>query len=1118
MTAKTPSFFRVSLSVCVFCIVMISSILTQGQTASKPAAGVPDDWTHRHLVFSNPGTFTDAVKNGTLENWYKITNEPRYQMQQLKRSTLQRNLSGAADFAARTAIVSASAAATEAASKNPKKPTNEPVKKDWSMNLGDVQTGASLTAVVGTTISASTVPSGSNFTLDGVTFTANPPSSESATLTVNSLPTSSSNTVTVTNGSNHFVLTENATAGSATGTFNTLPTADALATVTIGPNTLNLATTATAAAYSLTLDTPGETTTGSITYSYTGTGSTYTFTISNSATTTACALSSGTTYTGTFADSGTPGTAGTHFRTALGDCVTAASLGTSLTVGGTGATATLTDTYLGTLLSVTSNTLNNQTNTPTTGSNGSAASCSAAGNTYTVDYVVSNGATGLASMASSLHSALGLCAGAADVSSTYTTGSTSLGITGSVIGNSFTSSNATVFSFSSVTGNDGTNACTSATAGTFGTGTTVAAVATAISDAVTACTSAIQAGTGINNTTSTNGSGGVTVNAYTPGTTGASGLTLATSGAWASWGSFGGGSDGSNSATTFKYWTGNTYDTQSQLATDIATALGDNTTTITPNFTIGTPSGGNILITYRTAGPSGNSQALTTSTTPDFTALTGGTFSGGVSTTVGAGQYPAKYSFSTTAAGLCSNSSTPDYVVYNTGSPGSSGQANIVAYDNIYSGCSSVSGASTTVPLVYWSYHTGPGVVVTSPVISLDGTKVAFIETPTSTGAATLRILKWSGGEGSDFSSPVAPDHLYTNTTAGAGGNTNWSACTSGSCMISVAFQTQLNPDTNSSPWYDYSSDTIYVGDNNGYLHKFTGVFLGASGEVTTTFPVAVETGQSLTGPVLDNTHSLVFVGSSDGILESVGSSSGTVVRSGAIGIAAIDIADSPTVDPSAGTVYAYVSAHSGGGPSVYQFTYSFASGNTGNAHITASGMGTAGTTVPLYAGDFDNAYYSSANPATPTGHMWVCGNTGGTPTLYALTITTNTLTTTPTTGPTLSNASATSCSPVTEFYNGTSDYIFVSPQTQSGTAAESCTANEGCVISFTVSGTTATHSGSGAFPGGGSAIVVDTQNTTVSGTLQIYFGILGSQGCGGSGGVGTGTGGCAIQASQTAP
>jgi len=63
----------------------------------------------------------------------------------------------------------------------------------------------------------------------------------------------------------------------------------------------------------------------------------------------------------------------------------------------------------------------------------------------------------------------------------------------------------------------------------------------------------------------------------------------------------------------------------------------------------------------------------------------------------GAGNYPAKFSFSTTTAN-CGGATTPDYVVYTTGLLGSGSQASVVAFDNLYSGCGG------TVPTVYWAH------------------------------------------------------------------------------------------------------------------------------------------------------------------------------------------------------------------------------------------------------------------------------------------------------------------------------------------------------------------------------------------------------------------------------
>ncbi len=500
--------------------------------------------------------------------------------------------------------------------------------------------------------------------------------------------------------------------------------------------------------------------------------------------------------------------------------------------------------------------------------------------------------------------------------------------------------------------------------------------------------------------------------------------------------------------------------------------------------------------------------------------------------TVGAGQYPAKYSFSTTNAGNCASASTPDYVVYNTGVAGASGtQANIIGYDNIYPGCT-----PGTVPKVYWSYYTGTGSVLTSPVLSGDGTKVAFVESGNPSGSSTLRILKFKSGQGTDYKSPVAPDKLYTNTTAGNGGNTAWSTCPTGnSCLVSVAFQTQTNTDTISAPFYDYASDTLWVGDSSGYLHKFTNVFLGSPGEVTSGgWPVDRSScNGAVASPVYDSTHSLIFVGDFCGGLDAI-TSSGSVTSSAAVGTGGPDIDEAPLVDPAAGEVYLFVTRDSTSSCSssrcsgVFQFPYNFASNSSGNGEAK---VGTGSNSRDIYAGTFDNAYFTSSSSSSPTGHLWVCGDTGGNPALYPITITNGTMTTGTITAATTVSATGTTCSPVTEFCNnggaactssvGT-DYIFVSPQTEPSTGFVSgCSASTGCVISYTVSGTTATLKAAGAIAGGASGMIVDTQNTSGSLTTNnLYFGTLSTSAtCAGvSGPVGNGTGGCAIQALQTAP
>ena len=153
---------------------------------------------------------------------------------------------------------------------------------------------------------------------------------------------------------------------------------------------------------------------------------------------------------------------------------------------------------------------------------------------------------------------------------------------------------------------------------------------------------------------------------------------------------------------------------------------------------------------------------------------------------------------------------------------GSGPPAAIVAIDHLYAtqgGNCLGSAANGTGPALKWAYKTTNGTPGTSAVLSLDGTKVAFVETgATGSTGATLRLLKWKSGEGT-LASPVSPT---TTLTAGQ----SWSAdCpAANSCMRSIAFG-QSAASTNSPPFPNYATDTIYVGDDGGAIHKFTGVF-----------------------------------------------------------------------------------------------------------------------------------------------------------------------------------------------------------------------------------------------------------------------------------------------------
>jgi hypothetical protein len=79
--------------------------------------------------------------------------------------------------------------------------------------------------------------------------------------------------------------------------------------------------------------------------------------------------------------------------------------------------------------------------------------------------------------------------------------------------------------------------------------------------------------------------------------------------------------------------------------------------------------------------------------------------------------FPAKYSFDINATPSCGN----DYVVFGLNVAGSTGQANLVGVNNLYSG--STPRLCLANPTVNWAYNgsTAGGAVLTSPVVSLDG-------------------------------------------------------------------------------------------------------------------------------------------------------------------------------------------------------------------------------------------------------------------------------------------------------------------------------------------------------------------------------------------------------------
>lgn len=370
----------------------------------------------------------------------------------------------------------------------------------------------------------------------------------------------------------------------------------------------------------------------------------------------------------------------------------------------------------------------------------------------------------------------------------------------------------------------------------------------------------------------------------------------------------------------------------------------------------------------------------------------------GTNATAGAGNYPAKYSFSTTTA------SCSDYVVFNTGLAGASNQASIIAYDNIYSGCS----GNGSVPSVFWAYNTG-GQVLTSPAISGDGTQIAFVQT--NAGVGSLVLLKYASSGGS----AGGPANISSVSNAA------YRSCTA-PCMTSITLENSslagVN-DTTSSVFPDYTHDVIYVGGAASWLFKFSGVFRGNPAEVMTGgFPLQVNktTQTALTAPIYDFQSGNIFVSDFGGYLYEVGPT-GTVTTSTLLDHGA-GIVAAPIVDSTAELVYAFSSSDGSaacGGPgcgAIYIFKIA---GFPGAPVEARTGTASVAGGFPLYEADFDSTYLNSSNG---TGEIYVCGGTGEDPVIYRVAVANGAVTSNTTVATLTPAGNLAQCAPVSDVYN----------------------------------------------------------------------------------------------------
>jgi hypothetical protein len=516
---------------------------------------------------------------------------------------------------------------------------------------------------------------------------------------------------------------------------------------------------------------------------------------------------------------------------------------------------------------------------------------------------------------------------------------------------------------------------------------------------------------------------------------------------------------------------------------------------------------------------------------------------------VGDAMYPAKWTFdsneSLAGAGPDAGACTTDYLAVpinpnQPGFPAGPGQPNVVGLNNLYSGTApgptgvcnrtAVAADNGVSATTYFSYAVigDDGVVTTSPVPSMDGTKIAFVE-GTTTGAH-FHVLAWNAGDGNNdvanrqdpltntlqicAQPPVAPCTgtqgfvLVEPTITGGHGN---------------ATDLALGAiDSFSSPYVEYSDDVAYVGNDAGQIYKIKNVFCPAWAPCGTAAPsldvtwgaggvLSIGATCQLTGITVDGASGNIFAGCSDGNLYAF-TPTGTAVPGSPLSIGDGTfpygtLNDPPVLDVVNGWVYEEAMSSSAtlapaGTPILVQ-----ASVNNLNTNSVAT-LGTAATQsfFAMHAPAFNDAYFTGANPPLLYEYSSDTGG-GGEIVLYGIGFSNIPATMTMNAGPPPAadtdayvGLGAFEISPLAEFFTtGGEDRLFAS--------ANGLTSNN--VVSFQINNfgvhadgfpdqsipTTQGIESSATEVVGTSGIVVDNTSSAVGQANSIYYGVLGTTG-----------------------
>lgn len=464
------------------------------------------------------------------------------------------------------------------------------------------------------------------------------------------------------------------------------------------------------------------------------------------------------------------------------------------------------------------------------------------------------------------------------------------------------------------------------------------------------------------------------------------------------------------------------------------------------------------------------------------------------------GESPSVYTYN------YSSPSCSDFVVYTiNAAPSVGGQANLIAFDNLYSNGAATGYCSGTGPSVLFSYAIGSGGSPLSPVLSLNGTKVAWIEDTSS--ASFLHITNWVANDGISATYPIAPSGTFSNGSCTPSGSScddsiEYTASTYPGC--STAYTA---PNGHSDLFIDYTNNAGYISANNGLLYHISNIF-SATASPTVDFCIPVNAGfetsnsSAMSGPVYDPVLNEVFISDSEkmyGFKVNASSFSAASPASYTFGNSGSNYnyptGPGPLLDQFNGYLYVPSTYDASSKTSVTQIPTSLASGVE-----VPLGPKNTNTYPYLFYGAFDNNYYNNG-PKSSASTLYSCGTDSTTTTVQDLfSISFNASTGIANTTPAMSNnkninpgGNAGVCSPLTEFYDGTNDRLFV------GMGQPGASTGANVVTMWNVNTQLTNTSGSGGtmptytaeatgYLGGASGISADNNANATAQAENIYF------------------------------